>query len=389
MHSADQDFDVVIVGAGIVGLASAYHILSQDTGCRVLIVEKVSSAGQGDTAKTVAGIRNTFTSETNRLLSETSIDFYKYVQEELKFSLRLEFVWYLWLLTAGLAKQLEPVVDRMRKDGVALKVWQSHQLSKLLPESRLTVDSTDAEAKIMGLSNITVGLQGLKCGTLAADKLVELYEQEVRKLGGSIRYGERVNSFILEPEHKLGLPKEPLVWQDATVKGVLTDRARIRAGQTVVSAGCWTTDLLNNLGIDSHVRAKKRQVFTLKGAGVNDLLFSNGFNPQGVLPLTLIPPRQIYLKPNRSERAFWVGVSDYVGRPFAFEEPVAEDNFYTYSIYPALSHYFPQFKNVRPFNKWAGHYTQTPSMPIPTSLKILASSSVTAPAAAEYRKSMQ
>jgi len=51
----------------------------------VVIVEKATSAGQGDTAKTVAGIRNTFTSEVNRLLSETSIDFYKHVQEEVKF----------------------------------------------------------------------------------------------------------------------------------------------------------------------------------------------------------------------------------------------------------------------------------------------------------------
>ena len=352
-----QEFDVIVVGAGIVGLASAYHILSQDPGCRVVIVEKATSAGQGDTAKTVAGIRNTFTSEVNRLLSETSIDFYKHVQEELKFDLHLEFVGYLWLLTAELAEQVEPVIHRMKKDGVALRVWQPDQLSKMLPQSRLTIDSDDEEAKIMGLGSIAMGLQGLKCGTLAAEKLVEFYEQEVRKLGGSMQYGERVNSFILEPRRKLGLPHEPLVWQDARVEGVATNRGEIRAEQTVLAAGSWSTDLLNNLGIDSHVRTKKRQVFALKGTGVSNLLFSKGFNEQGVLPMTLIPPRLIYLKPNRSEATFWVGVSDYVGRPFTFDdEPTAEDDFYTYNIYPVMSHYFPYFENVRPFSKWAGHY---------------------------------
>jgi FAD-dependent oxidoreductase domain-containing protein 1 len=352
-----QEFDVIVVGAGIVGLASAYHILSQDPGCRVVVVEKATSAGQGDTAKTVAGIRNTFTSEVNRLLSETSIDFYKHVQEELKFDLRLDFVGYLWLLTAELAAQVEPLVHRMKKDGVALRVWQPDQLSKMLPQSRLTIDSDDQEAKIMGLSSIAMGLQGLKCGTLAAEKLVEFYEREIRKLGGSMQYGERVNSFILEPRHKLGLPHEPLVWQDARVEGVVTNRGEIRAEQTVLAAGSWSTDLLNNLGIDSHVRTKKRQVFALKGTGVSNLLFSKGFNKQGVLPMTLIPPRLIYLKPNRSEATFWVGVSDYVGRPFTFDdEPTAEDDFYAYNIYPIMSHYFPHFENVRPFSKWAGYY---------------------------------
>jgi glycine/D-amino acid oxidase-like deaminating enzyme len=355
--SASHKFDVVIVGAGIVGLTGAYHILSENPGSRVVIVEKAASAGQGDTAKTVAGIRNTLTSEVNRLLSETSIDFYTHVQEDLKFNLHLEFVGYLWLLTAELAKQLEPVIERMRKDGVDFRLWQPEQLSRMLPQARLTIDADDAEAKIMKLSSIVMGLQGLKCGTLAAEKLVEFYEQEISRLGGSIRYREQVNSFILEPQPKLGLPKEPLVWQDAKVEGVVTDKGEIRAESTVLATGCWSTDLLNQLGIDSHVRTKKRQVFALKGTDVKRLLFSRGFNEQGVLPMTLIPPRMIYLKPNRSEGTFWVGVSDHVGRPFSLEdEPAAEDDFYTYNIYPVTSHYLPYFKDVRPFNKWAGHY---------------------------------
>jgi FAD-dependent oxidoreductase domain-containing protein 1 len=352
-----DEYDVIIVGAGIVGLTSAYHILSQNPSCRVAIFEKAASAGQGDTGKTVAGLRNTFTSEVNRQLSETSIDFYKHVQEDLKFELHLEFVGYLWLLTARMAKELEPAINRMKRDGVALKVWKQDQLSEMLPQSSLTIDSRDEEAKIMGLSNIEMGLQGLKCGTLAAEKLVEFYEREIRKLGGTIRYGEGVESFIMEPRHKLGLPNEPLVWQDAKVNGVITSHGKIRAERTVLAAGCWSTVLLNKLGIDSHVRAKKRQVFAVKGSSVSNLLFSKGFNELGVLPLTLVPPRLVYLKPNPSEGTFWVGVSDHLGRPFSSEEePEAEDDFYTYNIYPMLSHYFPYFKDMRPFNKWAGNY---------------------------------
>lgn len=302
----------------------------------------------------MAGIRNTFASEVNRMLSETSIDFYKHVQEELKFDLHLEFVGYLWLLTAKLAKQLEPVIERMKKDGVAFKLWKPDQLSEILPQSKLAIYS---EAKIMGLTRIALGLQGLKCETLAAEKQVEFYELEIRKLGASIRYGERVNGFIVESRPKLGLPNEPLVWQNAKVEGVMTDRGEIRAENTVLATGCWSIDLLDRLGIDSHVRAKKRQVFALKGTGVNNLLFSKGFNDQGILPMMLIPPWLVYLKPNSFERTFWVGVSDHVGRPFTLvDDPAAEEEFYTYNIHPIVSNYFPCLKDVGPYNMWAGNY---------------------------------
>lgn len=349
--------DVVIVGAGTVGLASAYHILNQDPSCRVVVVEKASSPGQGDTAKSVAGVRNTFTSEVNRLLSETSIDFYRHLQVDLGFDVRLEFVGYLWLLTAHLLEHLEPVIHQMEKDGVELKLWEHEQLSKMLPNTRLRIDPSDQEAQIMGLSTIVKGLQGIKCGTVAPEKIVEFYEKQVRAMGGVVRYGERVKSIILEPHHKLGVPGEPLVWQDIGVKGVVTQRGEIRAEQTIVAAGGWSTELLNTIGVDSHVRTKKRQVFAVKGIDVNTLLYSKGFNEQGVLPLTIVPPRLVYMKPNGTAGSFWVGVSDYLGRRFTFEEePMAEDNFYTHNIHPVLSHYFPCFRNVRPFNKWAGHY---------------------------------
>jgi glycine/D-amino acid oxidase-like deaminating enzyme len=358
MDGADSTkWDVVIVGAGIVGLASAYHILSQDPACRVVVVEKGASAGQGDTAKSVAGVRNTFTSEVNRLLSETSIDFYRHLQADLGLDLHLEFVGYLWLLTSHLLEHFEPVIQQMSRGGVELKLWEGKQLSEMLSGARLVVDPSDKEAQVMGFSSVVKGLQGIKCGTVGPEKIVEFYEKKVREMRGVIRYGEKVKSIILEPHHKLGMSGEPFVWQDASVKGVVTDRAEIRAEQTVVAAGGWSTELLDTIGVDSHVRTKKRQVFAVKGPELDALLYSKGFNEQGVLPLTIVPPGLVYMKPNGSAGSFWVGVSDYLGRRFTFEEePVAEDSFYTYNVNPILSRYFPCFVNVRPFNKWAGHY---------------------------------
>ena len=347
--------DVIIVGAGIVGLCCAYHILSQDPSLNVLVVEKGPSAGQGDTARSGAAVRNTFSSDVNRTLAETSINFYSHIQDDLKFPLRLDFVGYLWLLTSEMFDYFSPVIERMRKDGVALKTWESHELSHMLPGARLDVSDYDEEARVMHLGSITKALQGLRCGTIGPEKLVEFYEGEIRRMGANIRYSEPVRSIMLGPT--LHLPLEPLVWQRTNVIGVRTSKGEFRAECTIIATGAWTPSLLDTIGIDSHIRTKKRQVFALRGPQTGLLLHTKGFNEHGVLPLTLVPPCSVYLKPNPADESFWVGVSDYIGRPFTFEEePIAEEEFYRYNIYPIVSHYFPHFLNVRPFNKWAGHY---------------------------------
>lgn len=350
-----EKFDVIIVGAGIVGLCCAYHILSEEPNCTLLVVEKASSAGQGDTAKSGAAIRNTFTSEVNRMLAETSIDFYCHIQDDLGFPLHLDFVGYLWLLTAKMVDHFERIIQRMRREGVALRTWEAHELSDMLQGARLHIDKADEEAKMMHLEDLVRAVQGLKCGIIHPEKLVEFYEAEIRRMGASIVYGQHVRSLTLGPA--LELPYEPIVWRRTTITGVRTQNEEYLADCTILATGAWTPSILDPLGIDSHVRTKKRQVFALKGPLVRSLLHTKGFNKQGVLPLTLVPPCSVYLKPNPGDDSFWTGVADYVGRRFAFEDdPIAEHEFYQYNIYPIISHYFPHFTNIRPFNKWAGHY---------------------------------
>jgi len=87
--------DVLVVGAGIIGLSSAYHIKRAHPELSVLIIDRGSAAGQGDTAKSNAALRDTFTSTTNRTLARSTIDFYKHVQSDLGFNLNLDMVGYL------------------------------------------------------------------------------------------------------------------------------------------------------------------------------------------------------------------------------------------------------------------------------------------------------
>ena len=54
------EYDVLIVGAGIIGLSTGYYIKSRNPKLNVLIADKLGAAGQGSTAKSVAAFRCIF-----------------------------------------------------------------------------------------------------------------------------------------------------------------------------------------------------------------------------------------------------------------------------------------------------------------------------------------
>jgi len=356
-YGKNEKSDVIVVGAGIIGLSCAYHIKSENPNLKVIVVDKAAAAGQGDTAKSAGAVRNVFTSDVNRLLADTSLDFYGHVQQDLGFNLDLSFVGYLWLLTDEEFRRLGGLVDSVRSEGVQVKIWERTDLRDMITGMNMDFTESDEEARVLGLGNIFKGLQGIKCGTVSPDLIVNFYEQEFRKAGGSIVYNTKIESLLLEPTSKLGILGEPLIWQDKKIVGVRTQGGSLYAETTVIATGRWTSQLLDSVGIDSRIKPKKRQIFSLRSPKIEALLETKGFNEHNLMPFTILPRAGVLMRPERAERGFWVGAADEFGRSFMFEEdPQAERDYYTYSIYPILSNYFPHFKDVAPTNMWAGQY---------------------------------
>lgn len=51
------EYDAVIVGAGILGLSTTYHIKNKNPNAQILVVDKLNAAGQASTAKSVSAFR--------------------------------------------------------------------------------------------------------------------------------------------------------------------------------------------------------------------------------------------------------------------------------------------------------------------------------------------
>ncbi|MEM2996712.1 MAG: FAD-binding oxidoreductase, partial [Candidatus Bathyarchaeia archaeon] len=91
--------DVLVIGAGILGLSSAYHLKVRHPNKRILVVERFGGPGQGNSAKSEGAFRNVFGSETNYLLADSTIDWLIHLQEDLGYDLKLARIGYLWLFS--------------------------------------------------------------------------------------------------------------------------------------------------------------------------------------------------------------------------------------------------------------------------------------------------
>ncbi|HEV2138338.1 MAG TPA: FAD-binding oxidoreductase [Nitrososphaerales archaeon] len=360
-------YDIVVVGAGIMGVASAYHLKRNNPSKRILVVDRYGAVGQGNTGRSNAMFRNTFSSSDNQILSNTSIDFYKHVQEELKVDIGLQKIGYEWLMDEKQLSKSEPFLKGMEKNGIEITRHGREDLRRLLP-SMVTEFGSSSEAALMELPSVDGGVFGPKCGRLDPDKLVRFYTGEFIKAGGEFAFNTEARALVVGPAKRLGMEGEPLVWQDFKVEGVSTRGSvdgMIQAETIVLAGGAWENELLEPMGIECHAKSKKRQLFSIQAEGtkLEALLRPRGFNPLGLLPLVILPKSGVHFKPVSEENAFWVACEDEVNRPFIdlpdhdLDRYTAEGKYYERSVYPILVSYFPEFKDSRMKAMWAGLYS--------------------------------
>ena len=349
-------YDVLVVGAGIIGLSCAYHMKLAHPDLSVLIIDRNVAAGQGDTAKSNAALRDTFTSSINLTLAKTTIDFYKHVQGDLGFNLNLDMVGYLWLLNKEQAKMVEETEAEMRKQGTRYKIYSVPELTSMLPD--LTPHPTTEQSRLMQLEPVEKALFGIDCGTVAPELIVKFYEEELKKLGAEFQFHTDAQGLQLGAKGKsFDLPGEPFVWQKKFVKHVATNRGPISAETIVLCAGIRNPFLLDPIGVDCMIKPRKNQLFQLRSPSIQHMLNMKGFNEPGTIPFTILPGGEVYFRPVKRENSFWTAAATGFGSPFGLEdEPLANEAYYTQNIYPVLSEYFPCFTNLRPVNMWAGFY---------------------------------
>jgi len=352
-------YDVVVVGAGILGLSTAYHIKKEHPTADVLVVDRLSGPGQANTARSAAAFRCIFSSPTNHSLADSSVEFYRHLEGDLEVDLKMDWIGYLWLLAEEEYRKMILVLKGLASElDVRYEEYTQEYLAERL--GLKTDFANDEEARLMKLKRVFGGILIPKAGVINdVDNLVKFYEAEFIKLKGRIRYGVEVGNLVIEPQEPLGIPKEHYFWQDIRVAGVNTNKGLIESKKIVLATGAWLSQLSDAVGIECYVKPRKRQFFALpaKNTALKQLLHTDGFNSLGCLPFTVLPSPEVYIRPFPKEEVYWVGYADEFPRSYKLEEdPQAEKRFYEYGIYQVLVKYFPQFKDCRPTSNFAGLY---------------------------------
>ena len=358
--------DVLVIVAGILGVASAYYLKKNNPRKSVLLVDRIGAPGQGNTGRSNAMYRNTFSSSDNQVLSDRSIDFYRSVQSE-GHDIGLQQIGYLWLMTSEGMSKSEGFVERMRNNGISVTDYASDEQKSIVPALRTNFEG-DAEAALMGLGKVEGGLFGPKCGRLDPDKLTRSYAEGYAKSGGESAYSTNVEKLNFEPSERLGIEGEPLVWQEAEVTGVRASGAvngDIRAETVVLACGAWGNELLEPAGFDGHVKAKKRQLFSIRATidRLRSLLHTRGLDDLGLLPMVILPKAGVHLKPVSEENEFWVGCEDDLNRPYInipdhnLDAYRAEEGYFANGMLPVLRSYFPDIAQSKPRSMRAGLYS--------------------------------
>ena len=342
-------YDFVVVGAGIVGVATAYHLKRLSPRSRVLVIDQHPGVGMGDTAKSAAAFRTAFTSWVNRVLAKTSVGFYREVQEG-GVDLGMRFVGYLFLVPQENAEAMLKVAEELRGMGSAVELYR-----ELGRSVRFRV-SDDEEAREMGLPDVALGLLVKEAGIMDPEKLVKYYYEEYSKMGGEVLFNTKALGVVFAPKKPLGIPGEPFPWQEVRTAGVETSAGVIEARNVIIAMGAWTERFMDAAGFGLPLKPRKRQVFVVKADGELRQLLETGLADREYGPMIILP-KGVYMRPEPGEGTFWVGVADR--RPFGFEEePQAEEQLWRYGIYPVLTKYVPAAEGRAPQNAWAGHYDE-------------------------------
>ncbi|WP_255171720.1 NAD(P)/FAD-dependent oxidoreductase [Natrononativus amylolyticus] len=220
----------VIIGGGIVGLASAYYLKQRNVD--VTVLEK-GTLGSGSTDRANGGIRAQFSSPVSAELSLASIEVWETFDEEFDTEITYRQPGYLFLArTDETADRFRENVRKQNKIGVSSEFVTPEQASELCPALRTEEFVGGTYSPTDGFADPHLGLQGF---SIAANDA-----------GVDIRTKVEV--------------KDVICANDGSVSGVETDQGRIDADFVVNATGPWAAQVGKMVDLSLPVSPRRRQL---------------------------------------------------------------------------------------------------------------------------------
>ena len=319
MTKRSAGYDVVIVGGAIIGSAVAYFLTADESfQGRVLVIEKDPSYQDCSTTRSLASIRQQFSTPVNIQLSQFGVEFLRAVKDRLGADVEVGFreAGYLLLASETGKAILERNVRVQTQQGADVCLLGPAELQARFP----WLTTSDLVAGCLGLSGE---------GWFDAHSLLYALRNTAAARGAEFLTGEVVGLHVA---------------QQRLEAVQLADGRIFSCDELVNAAGPAAGKIARMADIELPVESRKRCVFVFDCRQADALQ---------ACPL-VVDVSGVYFRPEGEY--FVCGVS-----PPADQDPPTEDfrveyHLFDEVVWPALAHRVPVFEAIKQVNAWSGHY---------------------------------
>ena len=320
----DKNFDIIIMGGGIMGSSTAYHLMMEDASLKVMVIEKDLSYEKASTALSMVNARIQFSLKENVRVSQYAFKILENFEEDMAVDGKKPAIFYrregnLFLYDEKNEHSARKAFNMQKELGCAIEWWSPKKIKERYPIYE-------------NIDNIVGGTFGSEDGHFDAYAVLMGYKAKAKSLGVSFLQDE-VAELLTDGDGNLTRP---------SIQGVKTVSGETFFSSHIVNCtGAWATRLLKTAGIELPVNPVKRQVFAVKPE----------FVLGGPLPLTVLPSGFYF----RTETGglLLLGKSmedDPVGFDFSWEENRFE------LLWGELYEFAPVFEALKLIKGWAGLY---------------------------------
>jgi len=313
-----KSYDVVIVGGGIMGSATAYYLMQADSSLKVAVVERDPSYARASTTLSMANVRIQFSLKENIRISQYTLEILDRFEDEMTIEDRRPKIYYhregnLFLVDQQNQRAAEKSFELQKKLGCRIEWWSPEKIKQ--------------HYGLYEPGDLIGGTYGTDDGHIDAYAMLMAYKAKARSLG-AVYLADDITEI-----NKTG----------GQVEGVsLASGQNLSAGYVVNCAGAWAAQIAATAGVELPVSPIKRQVFTLDTA----------VKPEGSLPLTVLPSGMYF----RTE----TGGIILLGKSMA-EDPAGfnfswDEKRFMEILWPELAEFVPAFDRLKLIRGWAGLY---------------------------------
>jgi sarcosine oxidase subunit beta len=224
--------DIVIIGGGVMGASTAYHLAKRGMK-NIVLLEREELFGQGATGRCAGGVRYQFGTEINIRLSLASLPMIERFKDEIGQDVNYRKCGYLFVLTQESdVEEFQRTLNLQNGLGVKTDWLSGEEVRKRLPS--------------MNLDDALAGTFNQADGLVDPNSVVMGYITAAKRMGVTALNHAAVNGILVSGEKVTAVE---------TAQGLIETRLILNA------AGPWAAQIGHLAGIQIPIQSIRRQMF--------------------------------------------------------------------------------------------------------------------------------